>query len=622
VNTLPGKCSGKLQEITLIWTGNDGISIQPGNGTASVSPTLVDNGDEITLIPDGSTNDVFINIIGASSGSESKFHVSCSDGDMNADDDNDVQPQLTSQDCGKYEGDGKDNNASLVNAWTLEGLIDADGLELDCTAGDPGDFPTETEECVFTPQAEAANCDALKDVNQLTMVWNGADNVTMTTELGQVITGVDNGDVVVFEAPNALTGNDVDVFLSVGVTGTSRFHTSCSDPAMYSPADCDTPQGDGKGDDASLINDFLFGGMRGDTGEFGCPGTPSASAGTEVVYGIQVDNLSDEELLVRIVDSKLGIDETETIPANSSYEQVTDPYFIVPDASNVFENTVVVTAKGLSGATCEDSDSVKVRRLPPPPAPVSCSDIDPLTALSMVWTGEDGVTVTTEMGEVFDNLQHGNQITFMVDRGVANDFPVYLTYSDGSAGESQFHLSCSDPDMNGSDDCGTAQGNNKSNDPSLDNSWLLDGMDGDNGSFDCGLPNTGVVDPEVLPPSDNVDLLKAFVDNNKLKLELKNIGDQDLFITRVSVEWELVAKELKKMKLAGDFVKDIKSTDGTTDVPTDKAFESDPNKRKLKKDEKRNLEIEFAEDLEKKGLDAGDFTVIVEFDDGSIVNLN
>ena len=43
-----------------------------------------------------------------------------------------------------------------------------------------------------------------------------------------------------------------------------------------------------------------------------------------------------------------------------------------------------------------------------------------------------------------------------------------------SLGVSVFHISCSDKDMNGVEDCGKNQGNGKSDDPLLINDWLLD----------------------------------------------------------------------------------------------------------------------------------------------------
>ena len=52
-------------------------------------------------------------------------------------------------------------------------------------------------------------------------------------------------------------------------------------------------------------------------------------------------------------------------------------------------------------------------------------------------------------------------------------------------GTSEFHISCSDPNMNGVEDCGRNQGDGTNDDPSLINDWLLEGIVGGNGSLEC-----------------------------------------------------------------------------------------------------------------------------------------
>jgi hypothetical protein len=132
VRVLLGKCTGKLQEVVVIWNGDDSVNLTPGNGVASLSASQVEPGDVLTIFTNGSTNDVFVNIAGSVNG-ESKFHISCSDGDMNADNDDDHQQQLPgeSQDCGKFQGDAK-STSGFINTWLLEGMLDADGLRLVC----------------------------------------------------------------------------------------------------------------------------------------------------------------------------------------------------------------------------------------------------------------------------------------------------------------------------------------------------------------------------------------------------------------------------------------------------------------------------------------------------------
>jgi hypothetical protein len=263
---LPGKCKGKIQEFTLIWPDTAGPITLSQVGDLTFDKSQVQPGDEVTFFNTSGDNDVFVNISGSANG-QSKFHLSCSDKDMNADNENDVQEQLPgrSQDCGKNAGDAKGNESSFITDWIFEGLVDSDNKELDCTAAP--EVPTEPVQCEFTPE----------------------------------------------------------------------------------------------------------------------PGGPDSA---DVVYGIKVENPNNEAIEVRIVDGLLGIDEMQSIPANDTFELVTDPITVMPDASNVFKNTVTVIGTSVSGATCEAMDMVTVKRNPPLIPPGSCADGKPVS-LVFEYTGED-----------------------------------------------------------------------------------------------------------------------------------------------------------------------------------------------------------------------------------------
>jgi hypothetical protein len=61
-------------------------------------------------------------------------------------------------------------------------------------------------------------------------------------------------------------------------------------------------------------------------------------------------------------------------------------------------------------------------------------------------------------------------------------------------GTSEFHISCSDPSMNGVEDCARNQGDGKDDDPSLINDWLLEGIAGTAESLTCtpqAIPSGG-----------------------------------------------------------------------------------------------------------------------------------
>ena len=123
-------CEKPLDALTMIWDGSQTVDIKawkdnPGDILlASISGIAV--GDEATVTgyapKDG--NDVIWEIFEAGTSTkigESVFHMSCSDSNMNSADD-----------CGKNEGDGKNNDSNYINDWLLEGMVDAVGV-LDCT---------------------------------------------------------------------------------------------------------------------------------------------------------------------------------------------------------------------------------------------------------------------------------------------------------------------------------------------------------------------------------------------------------------------------------------------------------------------------------------------------------
>ena len=129
-------------------------------------------------------------------------------------------------------------------------------------------------------------------------------------------------------------------------------------------------------------------------------------------------------------------------------------------------------------------------------APFSGGDFacdKPIDALTMIWDGPSGVNVTAWKGDVgstnlgtVSNVNTGDKVTFTGFAGSPND--VYWQISGAVTGESTFHLSCSDDAMNGAEDCGSSQGNGKSNDSGLINDWILDGMVDASTALVCTAP--------------------------------------------------------------------------------------------------------------------------------------
>ena len=121
----------------------------------------------------------------------------------------------------------------------------------------------------FVPGVGPFVCSDIKPITFLSLIWNGPEYVDILTEGGESITGIGTGDTVVIDVTGL--GNDVDVFISGAVSGTSRFHVSCSDQEMNGPEDCGTSQGNGKSNDPGLLNLWLFEGMDGQGGSLNCP---------------------------------------------------------------------------------------------------------------------------------------------------------------------------------------------------------------------------------------------------------------------------------------------------------------------------------------------------------------
>ena len=97
-------------------------------------------------------------------------------------------------------------------------------------------------------------CD--KPIDSLTMIWDAANNVDVTAWKGAV------GSTNLGTRTNITTGERVTFTGFAGVKlGESTFHLSCSDDAMNGPEDCGSREGNGKGNDAGRINDWLLDGM-------------------------------------------------------------------------------------------------------------------------------------------------------------------------------------------------------------------------------------------------------------------------------------------------------------------------------------------------------------------------
>ena len=117
----------------------------------------------------------------------------------------------------------------------------------------------------------------------------------------------------------------------------------------------------------------------------------------------------------------------------------------------------------------------------------------PIDSLTMIWSGNQNITVNAWKGEVGSQLlanrapvNAGGELSVSGYAGSPNDVTWEIFAANGNKlGESVFHLSCSDKEMDGPEDCGAPQGNGKKNASGLINDWLLEGIVDQSGALNC-----------------------------------------------------------------------------------------------------------------------------------------
>lgn len=453
-----------LQTLTLTWNGPSPVNIETEAGQIING---IHNGDVVVLDVTDQGNDVDVDINGAVNG-YSRFHVSCSDPDMNG-----------PEDCGKAAGNSKDNKADRINLWVFEGF--AGNEVLDCSADS---VPQTETNCTG---AGPFDCQGAKPITSLTMIWDGPNGVNIVGEGGQVVTGINNGDLVLIEA--AGLGNDVELTISGAISGKSRFHVSCSDKEMNGPEDCGKPQGDGKDNKSDRINLWLFAGLEGDLILDCTPVDPDdllqdsceVTEGGAVEYQYTITNTSSVAVdVTAVLDNKLGELLAPDVIMLGAGESVT--LFETAKLGSTTTNVVTVDAEAADGSVCSATDEVIVDVASPP---FDCKAAKPIETLTLIWDGPDGVNISGEGGQIITGIKNGDEVVIEA-LGLGND--VELIISGAVRGKSKFHVSCSDEDMNGPEDCGKLQGDGKAGKkgpkPGMVNLWIFEGMSGSR-SLDC-----------------------------------------------------------------------------------------------------------------------------------------
>jgi hypothetical protein len=141
----------------------------------------------------------------------------------------------------------------------------------------------------------------------------------------------------------------------------------------------------------------------------------------------------------------------------------------------------------------------------PTPSPTAtafdCKTMKPINELKMIWNGSQTIDIKAWKGAIGStllstqmNITPGTTVTVSGYAGSPNDV-VWELFNAGTGftskiGNSDFHVSCSDVDMNGPEDCGKAEGDAKGLSGFI-NQWIFAGMSGNGISINCGGSNGG-----------------------------------------------------------------------------------------------------------------------------------
>lgn len=594
----PFVCSSAkpIDAITMIWNGTETISIKAWKG--AIGSTLLTTINDITPGKEvtvsgyaGSPYDVIwelfnwdsINKTLGNKIGNSTFHLSCSDVDMNG-----------PEDCAKPEGDGKDK-AGYINNWIFEGMA-GNGQVLDCTPVPNG----PTNECV-TQLGPVPDCTTAGKPTSLTFRYTGggcaeskntqapdkavctatptggivdglitvraAGNSSLTSDVyGVSPTTVDKG----FEFTITFGGNafKADSYVEIkdthGVKELNRIHTSCSQPLKV-------------GDVFGSLELVAFN---------------DQTAGNEVSYTYALTNNGDALANVTLSDDKLGNDIID--PPTTLASDETKTYKVIVELTGSVTNTATATGYLLGNQICSATASATVT-VQVPQSPFVCSEAKPLNSISMVWNGTQNIKIKAWKGAVgstplatIDNIKPGDEVTVTGYAGSPNDvyWEIFNAGTTEKIGTSTFHLSCSDADMNGPEDCGKFEGDGKGKTGFI-NDWLFAGMAGNGRTLDCG-----VVAPPPPPAIDVVAVGDVRLGDHWLWWDLKNSGPDTAVITKVEVTaWPSQQGKLKKIKLDGDVAAD--PADIATPPAIITAFTSDVNKKKIAAGQTRTFTIEF-----------------------------
>jgi hypothetical protein len=494
-----------INSLSMRWAGTVNVNIKAYKGSVgSALLTTINNitpGQVVTVTGyAGAPNDVFWEVFNASTGAkigESKFHISCSDADMNG-----------PEDCGKLQGNGKDEKkdggkgGNLVNLWDFEGMA-GNGKTLSCTPPPP---PPGTSSCALTP-GPSPNCTTEGKPVSLSFNYSGGTcGATTNTQGGKATcTGAidpllpvtitakskDGTKTYTLSSATADPGDDFTVSVAkagdfaadsviklsnAGGTMTIGIHTSCSKQLEA-------------GDVFGALTLVAFNGK------------PS---GSHVTYRYMVTNNGGPLTNVTGVDDKLGTifsglslgaGQSQTFTASTNLTETTT-------------NTITVTAQQ-AGGTCTATSAATVTFVPPQPPIAACADLKPIDGIALEFNsalaGGRSIANVAWYKTTVSNINSPNANDLLGNSGPLADGEVFtfdgyaaagspldvdfvVTFTNGTKVRSRFHRSCSDADMNDIADCGKPQGDGRDNNTEggvRPNIWLLSELLGNGKRLGC-----------------------------------------------------------------------------------------------------------------------------------------
>jgi len=272
-----------------------------------------------------------------------------------------------------------------------------------------------------------------------------------------------------------------------------KIRTKCDTPFVIgAPAPLDKP----KGDPSPNWVVVAFVDKDSNTGGPGTPPIPGTAMDAceivaqsgQVTYSYTITNTGVVDVTnVTVSDDILGTvsgSPIALIPVGQSVT-LTATTQVSADVTNI------VTVVGEAGPNmCDAVDSVTVT-VRPPPDPFECDK--PIDVLTMIWDGTQPIRIKAYKGNTsdllladIDNIMVGDEVTVSGFTGSPNDmfWKIFEAGTSNRLGESVFHMSCSDDDMDDPEDCGKREGNSKNNNGGFINDWLLEGMIGAKNTLD------------------------------------------------------------------------------------------------------------------------------------------